>query len=143
MSVVHDWFGNAMAVGWKNKAAGVGNIRWIVRKGNANGSNFSEVDNYQLGTNEVAKAFDIAIDGNGYFYVVGLANSGGVTHWIVRRSKDVGRTWQTIDNFQLASGANAEAFGITIDSVGSIYVVGDAEDAGSVKHWIVRKLGCD
>jgi hypothetical protein len=50
-------------------------------------------------------------------------------------------TWTNIGNpYQLASGKSALPNGITIDSHGTIFVGGYADDANGVHHWIVRKL---
>jgi len=55
-----------------------------------------------------------------------------------------GTVWRTVDDFQLAPGQRAEAWGVRVTPLGVVYVAGFAEQSTSSPvpfdaHWIVRK----
>jgi hypothetical protein len=60
-------------------------------------------------------------------------------HWLVRRPNAQG-TWQTVDDYQLAAGQRGYASDVAADAGGNLVVVGAANDAAGVSHWIVRRL---
>ena len=76
-----------------------------------------------------------------------LRNKNGTTSasraWIVRRSLDLGNTWQTINTYQLNSGFGSNARGIGADASGNICVVGSAigtaVKGNYYNHWVVRR----
>ena len=84
------------------EGADASSYHWIVRKSTNQGTTWSTSDNYQkISTSTSSWARDIAFDTNGNIYVVGLGRDGTVGHWIVRKSTDGGKTWETVDDYRL------------------------------------------
>jgi hypothetical protein len=70
-------------------------------------------------------------------FVVGLAQKSNLNFsWVVRHSGDGGATWRTVDNFQLST--NMDAWGVTTDAKGNVYVVGNGFTSDGVAHGLVR-----
>jgi hypothetical protein len=116
-----------------------GTQRWIVRAGANSGTSWSTVDDYIYPAGNNARPADIAAAPDGSVYVAGVGNDAGSNdRWIVRRSIDGGLTWQTIDDFQLATANNSEATAVHVDAAGVVYAAGAGTD-GVTNYWIVRK----
>jgi hypothetical protein len=128
--------------------------QWIVRTSADGGTTWTISDNFNYGGATLA-VWGMTQDAAGNLFVCGqAANSAGSLYWLVRKGtpgtklvKQGGKwvrvptmTWTTSDVFQLASGKEAVAFGITGDALGNVFVSGRAADATGVDHWIVRKL---
>ena len=102
-----------------------------------------------IGTVGLSEARSVAFNSAGAVFVVGhvdvMANKGSVipsSVWTVQRSLDKGNTWASVDSFQEASGLDAGAEGIAIDSSGKIYVAGFAKalvKGKTVNEWVVRR----
>lgn len=132
-----DTLGNIYAAGSAN---GSGPVYGIVRKSSDSGATWGTVDNYSLFKGKLASAEDLSVDGSGNIFSVGYASdSSNILHWIVRKSTDSGATWATVDDFNFSASQSSGADAITIDGSGNIYVIGNAKDASSFIHWIVRK----
>jgi hypothetical protein len=76
-------------------------------------------------------------------FAVGTRNINGIPAWVIRRSTNGGATWSEINTFQLQSGLNSTALGISADAAGNLYVVGRGDTSPRrntvVSHWLVRK----
>ncbi len=104
------------------------NEHWIVRRSSNRGETWKTVDDYSSAPEVGFGASDIAVDPrSGAVYVIGGAHEmvGGLpyTPWVVRRSRNQGETWTTIDNFALSS-ALVSPLRVAVDGHGVIYVVG-------------------
>jgi hypothetical protein len=124
----------------KGQTTQTGYYAWATRRSIDGGNTWSTVDLFSYASNAASDANGIARDRSGNIAVAGGATDAqGRRHWIVR-SPDVSGNWHTIDDFQLASGYNANASGIVTDAGGNLLVVGAAADAANAQHWIVRRL---
>jgi Beta-propeller repeat len=124
MTVASD--GSVYAVG---RAAN--SLVWVVRKRDQNG-NWRTVD----AISKSSLAWDVQCDPSGVVFVAGYVKD----IWTVRRSKDGGATWSTVDSFRLVKGSNSRAQGIAFDSDGSVYVVGSTTLNRFVGDaWLVRR----
>ncbi len=116
-----------------------GDNDWVVRERPAGAASFHTVDDtkYGLSGQEIPKGVMIMPGGQEIF----VAGGGGLpAHWLVRRSTDGGRTWATVDDYQenAIGGPNTTvATGITADSAGNLYAVGEGQL--TTNDWIVRK----
>ena len=144
-SLANDLFedadGNVYAVGQGDTGEG---WHWLVRRSGDGGDSWSVVDDFQYPGGRVNWAYAGTTDADGAVYVVGAGDDdpdSQTKRWLVRRSRDGGELWETVDDFRLSS-SGAVAYDIARDSRGSLYVVGDARDESFVKHWLVRKMGC-
>ncbi len=140
-STALDPVGSVVARGTPLIAARVqpGTQRWIVRAGANSGAGWSTVDDYIYPGGNNARPADIAAAPDGAVYVAGAGNDAGSNdRWIVRRSLDGGLSWQTVDDFQLATANNSAATAVHVDSAGIVYVAGAAAD-GVSNYWIVRR----
>lgn len=112
---------------------------WMVRESNDGGGSWTTVDDYQIVAGSTAYAWSTASDSTGNVYVTGWANDPSASsHWIVRTN--VGGNWHTIDDYQLAAGKTADASSVVVDHAGNVYAAGEALDAFSGTHLIVREL---
>jgi hypothetical protein len=138
--ITADPFGSLYAAGsaYEN---GSSTGRFIVRKRASGVSSFEKVDEWQLAAGFASNASAIATDANGTVYAVGVGRDAQSVHWIVRRSADGGATWQTIDNYQLASGQEAHAQEVAVTPSGDVFVAGYAIGSGrSGQYWVVRRM---
>jgi hypothetical protein len=133
LTIAADPFGNIYAAGY-----GISDIvsyysHAIVRKSSNGGATWSTMDDFSMGEpNPNWQYCGVATDAGGNIFAAG--NNGAASllpkaGWIVRRSRDSGNTWQTVDS---PLGA---AFSVATDSAGNIYVVGN----GPVSGWTARK----
>jgi hypothetical protein len=89
---------------------------------------------------ESAVGHALGVTAAGTVVAVGEANdASGTAHWIAREPNSSG-VWQTVDNYQLASGNNASAQGVVTDAAGNLLVTGSAVNSSKGTFWIVRKL---
>lgn len=147
--IASDFEGNIYAVGQMFVQTGVEKIRgqtiptgyyaWTTRMSNDRGNTWTTVDSFTYDASEQSSwAAAAGTDPAGNVVVVGFASDAqGARHWIVR-SPDGSGAWQTVDDFQLASGYSATALGVVTDGAGNLLVTGDAQDANGF-HWIVRR----
>src|SRR5439155_14450068 len=106
------------------------------RKSADGGANWSVNDSFQIPTmsNEPC---GMGTDLAGAVYAAGqITDSSGIDHAVIR--SNLGGTWQTVDDFQLAAGMQAENYGFARDPSGNVYVAGCAIDAGGAPHAIIR-----
>jgi len=111
---------------------------WTVRKGITNPDGtmvWSTVDSFAPGYNAAQAVFchpTAGVFAAGDVTVTVTKGNKTTTYrtWTVRRSRDGGATWATVDAFP----AN-NTLGIGADPAGNIYVVGQSSD----ENWLVRK----
>jgi len=128
-ALAKDPLGNIYVAGIGNDVAG---DHALVMKSSDGGSTWSTlpVDDF-TGVGNGAWYSGITSDSAGSLFAAGgyADESAGTYHWLVRRSQDVGITWQTIDD---VTGESTTA--IATDGTGNIYVAGYGSG-----YWIVRK----
>jgi hypothetical protein len=113
--------------------------QWVVRVSNDGGVTWSNIDVLSVGPGRIASAGAVGIDAAGKPVVAGqYQDANNVYHWIVRRPDAFGN-WQTVDDFQLASGYEAGPQDLLSDAAGNLLVAGYADDAAG-SHWVVRRL---
>ncbi len=142
-----DSAGNLYVAGAANDGTA---IRWIVRKSIDGGSTWFTADNFSYGANTTwGRGIVSTPDG---LFVAGFGDTLVVTsskpkltvesyHWLVRKSVDGGASWATVDDFQYSPGNGTAAYGITADTAGGLYVVGQSGvySSGTTPRWLVRK----
>lgn len=113
----------------------------IVRRSTNGGASWSVVDDYQLSAGKASYGGAIVISASGTLYTSGSAtDASDLRHWIVRRSTDGGTSWSTLDDYQLSSSHNALGGAVYLAPLsGHLFVVGNANDASDLTHWIVRR----
>jgi hypothetical protein len=113
--------------------------QFVVRKSSDGGVTWSNIDLFSVGAGKIASASAAGLDGTGKLIVAGQYQDAlNSYHWITRRPDALGN-WQTVDNFQLASGYDAAPDDLITDATGNVLVSGQGEDAAG-PHWIVRRL---
>jgi hypothetical protein len=119
--------------------------RWIVRKSSNGGNSWSTVDDFAGPGGQEATAHAFAADATGNLYVAGFGDespsegkSGWRTHWLVRQSRDGGRSWATIDDFSYSFSARAAAI---VSTSHGLFVAGSGwnDKPESGQRWLVRK----
>ncbi len=70
---------------------------------------------------------------------LGGNGSGGLNHWLTRKSANNGTTWSNSDDFNLTPTRSSGAQAVGRDSLGNIYAAGFGFDATSSQTWVVRK----
>jgi hypothetical protein len=110
---------------------------WVVRE--YSGGSWNTIDDYTGPGGNGAGANAISSDSSGNIYVAGFYfDSSYNGHWTVRKYSS--GSWSTIDDYTYPSGNYSSASGMTIDSSGNLYVVGEGYDSSFKSHWIVREL---
>ena len=102
---------------------------WIIAKSTNNGTNWTEVDNYQMQIDGDAECKTLALDKSGRLFSGGFASSAANgKHWIVKRANVDGSSWLLRDDFVHPSDstidANSSARSIAFDSANNVYVAG-------------------
>jgi hypothetical protein len=129
--------GNLFVAGLANDAKRVGH--WVVRRTANGGANWVVVDDLPWATpSQMSVMSFVPTVGT---FAVGSLYVNGVNVWLARRTLDGGQTWASADTYQLISGQEAYARGVSSDSQGNIYVVGYAHNASGIAVWIVRGSG--
>ncbi|MBI2928428.1 MAG: exo-alpha-sialidase [Verrucomicrobia bacterium] len=115
-------------------------VQWLVRSSSDGGISWSTVDAFSFVAGKGSVAQGLGRDPAGNIVVVGTGiDALGSNHWLVR-SPDAQGSWQTVDDYQLAAGQRASASDVGADAGGNLLVVGSADDATGVSHWIVRRV---
>ncbi len=100
---------------------------------------WSTVDNLEPSGGSSAAPYSLASSSTGTLYAAGtVLDSSDSDHWIIRRSVDRGRTWETVQDFQLSAGGPAQGRGLATDIAGNAFAAGLAHD-GSGTRWVIRK----
>lgn len=143
---------SAVAVGFAADANGVlyvvgnaidraANTFWIVRKSGDKGKTWKTVDKFQIGPHTTAEACAVTTDSNRNVYVSGSIGTSTGHSWVVRKSSDLGLTWQTADTY-MHDDQYTSSWGIAADTLGNVYAVGYGY-SGKGAVWIVRKSADD
>lgn len=126
-----------------------GQYRWIVRKSDADGTNWSTVDEFALPGVQRTIAQALTVDADGRISVAGYGDAPGEagqaqprTRWLVRQSRDGGRTWTTLDDFDYQFSAKATAI---LSTPEGLFVAGSGwnGNAKTSERWLVRKATTD
>jgi len=122
-----------------------GSTHWVVRERAAGQTLFTTVDDFQLNVgNTPASTFAqglcvIPSGASAGIYAVG-GDFDTAEHWLVRKSRDGGKTWTTVDQFQYGGVGSSYAAGVAGDHAGNVFVVGQGGSSLTTKgRWIVRK----
>jgi len=126
-----------------------GQTRWIVRKSDDGASPWTTVDDFAWPGGQTTAAQGLAADASGNLYVVGYgdepASDGKPSsrrHWLIRQSRDGGRSWSTIDDFSYGFSAKAAAI---VSTRSGLFVAGSGWNGKSEsgQRWLVRKGSVD
>src|SRR5579883_64998 len=105
--------------------------QWFVRMSADNGATWTTVDTFTFGNSLYPTA--AAADADGNIYVIGYgatpdSKNASITteHWLVRKGNKNG-TWTTVDDFIYPNTIDSEAYAITIDKNGVIFVAGGSQ----------------
>jgi hypothetical protein len=136
--------GNLYVVGVSNNTKS----GWIVRKGNA-GTTWATVDQIPVpqNLNGSCAANGALCHPTAGVFVVGQTTipaknrTGKLNIWTVRRSRDGGVSWTTVDTLVTDAFHESHAAGVGSDNQGNIYVVGQTQSgSGNMSwSWLVRK----
>ena len=137
-----DALGNIYSVGSGSDAANISHA--LVMRSGDQGATWQTIEdyNYLPGSNTCFVCF--GVDPAQNLYAAGWVKMGtSGTRWLVRRSTDLGATWQTVDDFPYASGWYNLPQGIAADNSGNIYIAGgvvtlSGPQAGNYR-WLVRR----
>jgi hypothetical protein len=145
-AVATDKYGNIYVAGQIDTPVGAKRpsvvSQWLVRQ-SLGGATWATADAFSYLAGKSSYAFGMGMDSTGNPVVAGIGtDSAGTEHWLVRRP--VQGVWNTVDDYQLASGQPAvpglEWVGcVTADAANNVLVTGGAADATGVDHWIVRR----
>lgn len=114
--------------------------QWLIRHSTDGGTTWQTLNMFAYVPGKEASAWGISSDAAGRVVAIGRGqDSQGIFHWIVRR-RDAQGFWQTVDDYQLATGKNAYAQAVVVDAAGNLLVSGEVVDANGGYHWIVRRL---
>ncbi len=127
---------------------------WQVRKSSDGGNTWALVDSFRYDLSSVTRANDIAADGQGNVFVVGVGLRAVTTgsgrnattvfprYWVVRKGTGAGTAWTTVDVFALPRPDAGEAYSfaaaVAVGPNNDIYVTGVG--GADVRHWITRQL---
>jgi len=119
---------------------GANTFHSLIRKSIDGGASWKNVDDFQYVAGQDTNSTILTLNLKGHLFLAASGkDGGGIYHWLVRKSTDLGSTWTTIDDFQLVTGKISSARTLLFDGNGSFYVFGRGLDAGNVSHWLVRK----
>lgn len=137
-AITNDKKGNLYAGGFGSEKQ---TPNWLIRKSADHGQTWVTTDEFTYAPLQRAWAMSLAIDPLGIIYAVGGAvDENKIPTWIVRKSSDEGASWKTVHTYQYAPGKDAQAWAISIDKKGNIYVAGRGQDdSGWLTHWLVQK----
>jgi hypothetical protein len=127
-SITHDQKGNLYVVGEAGTNA-------IIRKSTDNGASWQTIENFRYKSNSYGAYYGISFDSSANLYVTGYANADSVDHWIVRRSKDLGTTWETVMD-STYNGRFSQGRAIVADKEGNVFTSG-YEILNGAYRWVV------
>ncbi len=120
--------------------------KWVVFKSDDQGHSWLPIDTFTQPNEYASIALSTFEASNGDLYTLGTSATD-LTHfyWTVRRSKDQGKNWQTVDFIDDRSGtyyaSRGDAKAMAELQDGSLYVAGAISDTTTTlpNHWLVRK----
>jgi hypothetical protein len=117
--------------------SGPSDTRGLIRKSSDQGVTWTTVDDQLTPGAITCKTYDVkAVDGA--LFALGRCGNDATYHWVVRRSRDAGRTWSNVDVARHASARYAKPAAIVRTAAGSLIVLG-IESAGDSVHWLMRR----
>jgi hypothetical protein len=143
LSLDTDTTGHVYAAGYL--ADDQGQYRWIVRKSDVGGTTWSTVDDFALPGIQRTIAQALTVYADGRISVAGYGDApsdAGQPHprtrWLVRQSRDGGRTWTTLDDFNHQHSAKATAI---LSTPNGLFVAGTGwnGNTNTGEHWLVRQ----
>ncbi len=118
----------------------------VVRKSVDQGASWTVIEDFESAPYGRAIFLSLGSDPAGHLYAAGyVTDNRGQTRWLVRRGRDGGSAWATMDEFTLPGGQMAMAKCLTVDSQGGLYVAGygdkpiAADSPTRAQHWLVRQ----
>jgi len=116
----------------------------IVRKSTDGGDTWTTVSNYNYNTtastDEKQQSIFVDADDNIYYGTMVAIGASDYKHWVIRRSMDGGKTWQTVDDYARGTtGDDQTPWGMFADTFGGIYAVGAGTSTAGISNLIVRK----
>lgn len=112
--------------------------QWVMRKSTNGGTSWSQ--DASIPTGGISnQSFNMGSDAAGNVYAVSSRiGSDGRSHSMVR--SNMGGSWQTVDDFQLAPGQETYGYGFAADPSGNLYAAGYGFDAAGLLHGFVRSM---
>jgi hypothetical protein len=103
---------------------------------------WSVVDDFKYAGRFTAR-ISAFVDSRDHVYIVGsgwenASDGSQLRRWIVRCSRDRGKTWATVDRFTLHETTFSEAYQLAESKRGDLFAVGYAKDPENRFHTIVR-----
>jgi parallel beta-helix repeat protein len=144
-SIVTDSEDNVYAAGYGSRFFGsLSQTDWWIKKFDSSGT--EDIVNWNYTFNDPNDGLDhieeIALDSQGNLFAVGIASrmggSGSGADWHLKKFNSSGSENLTHWNYNYtgAGAVNVQAYGITIDSNDSVYVVGTHPSGG----WLIKKF---
>ncbi len=113
---------------------------WVVRKGTNNGTTWETTDSFILENGTISSAFQTIKAVENTYYTVGYAkNDTWISHLVVRKTTDEGKTWETVQDFSYSEFNDTEGYGIAVDSKGTLFISGTINEVNG-DIWLVGKL---
>jgi hypothetical protein len=104
------------------------------------GSQWQLVDSFLNEAGGRASARAIVRDAAGSLWVSGnAATATGTGLWVLRRSSDEGRSFQTVFSGEYATGRPLGSAYLAVTAAGRIFLSGWVSDAAAIEHWLVRR----
>jgi hypothetical protein len=107
---------------------------WLTRRSETGGATWADVDYVVNG-----RPNTIAVDAFGRVFAAGELTSTPLT-WLVRGCTDGGATWVTTDSFLPTGATQSLAYGVAIDALGNVCVVGETGTTASTYTAPIRRL---
>ncbi|MBN1114938.1 MAG: exo-alpha-sialidase [Oligoflexia bacterium] len=113
------------------------NNYWIVRTSQDNGETWQLAD--RINKTSSIYAFSNAITSDSKIFVAGMLYDGSHSYWAVRRSVDLGATFESVEPAFETLSTSSAAVGIAADKNDNIYVAGYMTITSTRANWIVKK----
>lgn len=117
--------------------SGPSDTRGLIRKSTDQGATWSTIDDHMHPGAITCKTYDVkALDSA--LFALGRCGNDSTYHWVIRRSRDAGRTWSNVDFARHASARYAKPGAIARTAAGSLIALG-IENSGDKEHWLIRR----
>jgi hypothetical protein len=152
--------GNPIVVGWAHvltpyNGDTMNERYWITRRGSADGTQWSTVDQFALPRTIVdlgnfgdlpryagryAWARGVAVDARNNVYVTGTSvEDVEGQRWITRRFDTTTMEWTTDDNYVVENTSDMQGHKVAGDSMGNVFVAGYWSGSAQRRDWIIRR----